>query len=91
MTDAEEQALRATLAKLSEEHRDLDLAIRAMVDLGVRDQIIMTRLKKRKLQLKDQIARIEDTLLPDIIAETRANVNGPLPKQVQFGSSLHGS
>lgn len=68
MTDAEEEALRATLAKLSEEHRDLDTAITAMIDFGVRDQIMMTRMKKRKLQLKDQIARIEDALLPDIIA-----------------------
>jgi hypothetical protein len=68
MTEAEEQALRATLAKLSEEHRDLDLAISAMVESGVRDQLILTRLKKRKLQLKDQIAQVEDALLPDIIA-----------------------
>ena len=68
MTDAEEEALRATLAQLSEEHRDLDAAIAAMIDSGVRDQLILTRLKKRKLQLKDQIARVEDALLPDIIA-----------------------
>ncbi|HKD23052.1 MAG TPA: DUF465 domain-containing protein [Rhizomicrobium sp.] len=68
MTEAEEQALRAMLAQLSEEHRDLDAAITAMVDSGVRDQIILTRLKKRKLQLKDQIAKIHDALLPDIIA-----------------------
>jgi len=68
MTDAEEQALRALLVQLSEEHRDLDMAIAAMADSGVRDQLILTRLKKRKLQLKDQIARIEDALLPDIIA-----------------------
>jgi hypothetical protein len=68
MTDAEEESLRATLAQLSEEHRDLDAAIAAMIDSGVRDQLILTRLKKRKLQLKDQIARVEDALLPDIIA-----------------------
>ena len=68
MTEAEEQALKALLARLTEEHRDLDAAITAMVDSGVRDQLILTRLKKRKLQLKDQIAMIEDALLPDIIA-----------------------
>ena len=68
MTEAEEQTLRALLAHLSEEHRDLDAAIAAMIDLGVRDQLILTRMKKRKLQLKDQIARVEDALLPDIIA-----------------------
>ncbi|MGQ0740913.1 MAG: YdcH family protein [Alphaproteobacteria bacterium] len=68
MTDEEEQALRAKLAQLKEEHRDLDAAIAAMVNSTVRDQLRLTRLKKRKLQLKDQIQRIEDSLLPDIIA-----------------------
>ncbi len=70
MTEAEtdEQALRATLALLVQEHRDLDAAIAAMTESGVRDQLILSRLKKRKLQLKDQITRIEDALLPDIIA-----------------------
>ncbi|HEY1631445.1 MAG TPA: DUF465 domain-containing protein [Rhizomicrobium sp.] len=68
MTEAEEQGLRAKLAVLAQEHRDLDTAIDAMIEQGVLDQIQLTRLKKRKLQLKDQISRIEDTLLPDIIA-----------------------
>jgi hypothetical protein len=68
MTDAEEQALRARLAELMQEHRDLDAAISAMSEQGVKDQLQVTRLKKRKLQLKDQITRIEDALLPDIIA-----------------------
>lgn len=68
MTEADEQALRAKLAELMQEHRDLDAAIGAMADQGVKDQLQVTRLKKRKLQLKDQIARIEDALLPDIIA-----------------------
>lgn len=68
MTEADEQALRAKLAELMQEHRDLDAAIAAMADQGVNDQLQLTRLKKRKLQLKDQITRIEDALLPDIIA-----------------------
>lgn len=68
MTEAEEQTLRATLARLLEEHHDLDAAITAMVESGVRDQLVLTRLKKRRLQLKDQITKIEDALLPDIIA-----------------------
>lgn len=68
MTDEEEQALRAKLAQLIQEHRDLDVAIAAMTDASVRDQLQLTRLKKRKLQLKDQISQIEDALLPDIIA-----------------------
>ena len=68
MTDAEEQSLRTALAALIQEHRDLDAAIAAMAERGARDQLQLTRLKKRKLQLKDQIARIEDQLLPNIIA-----------------------
>jgi hypothetical protein len=68
MTEAEEQVLRAKLAELLQEHRDLDAAIAAMAEQGVKDQLQVTRLKKRKLQLKDQISRIEDALLPDIIA-----------------------
>jgi len=68
MTEAEEQTLRAALTALIEEHRDLDAAIEAMRETGFGDQLRLTRLKKRKLQLKDQIARLEDELLPNIIA-----------------------
>ena len=68
LSDAEEDVLRAKLAQLVQEHRDMDSAISAMGEQGVNDQLQLTRLKKRKLQLKDQIARIEDALLPDIIA-----------------------
>ena len=68
MTEEEEQSLRAKLSQLREEHRDLDAAIAAMNDTSAADQLRLTRLKKRKLQLKDQIAKIEDSLLPDIIA-----------------------
>jgi hypothetical protein len=68
MTDEEEQALRAKLAQLRQEHGDLDAAIAAVADSAHCDQLQLTRLKKRKLQLKDQITRIEDSLLPDITA-----------------------
>jgi len=68
MTEAEEQSLRSALAALIEEHRDLDAAIAAMAERAPADQLRMTRLKKRKLQLRDQIASIEDQLLPNIIA-----------------------
>ncbi|HEY8949174.1 MAG TPA: DUF465 domain-containing protein [Rhizomicrobium sp.] len=68
MTEAEEQALRTKLAELQQEHRDLDTAIQAMADTGVNDQLQLSRMKKRKLQLKDLITQIHDKLLPDIIA-----------------------
>ncbi len=68
MTEAEEQMLRAKLAELEQEHRDLDTAIQAMADTGVTDQLQLTRMKKRKLQLKDLVTQINDRLLPDIIA-----------------------
>jgi hypothetical protein len=66
VTKPEEVELRAKLAELVQEHRDLDSAIAALI--GSPDQLQVSRLKKRKLQLKDQIAKIEDQLLPDIIA-----------------------
>ena len=68
MTDEEEKVLKERLAQLREEHRDLDSAIVALEETTVRDQLQLTRMKKRKLQLKDLIARIEAVLLPDIIA-----------------------
>ena len=66
VTNADEVELRVKLAELVQEHRDLDAAIAALSPSH--DQLRLTRLKKRKLQLKDQIAKIEDSLLPDIIA-----------------------
>jgi hypothetical protein len=66
VTDPGQVALRAKLAELLQEHRDLDTAIQAMLD--THDMLQLTRLKKKKLQLKDQIANIENQLLPDIIA-----------------------
>ncbi len=50
------------------EHRDLDDAITALAMTAVPDQLQMARLKKRKLRLRDEIAMIEDLLIPDIIA-----------------------
>lgn len=68
MTDDMEQALRAELAELRQEHRDLDAAIAAMSELGKADLIQLQRLKKKKLKIRDRITVIEDKLLPDIIA-----------------------
>jgi hypothetical protein len=56
------------LLKLKQEHRDLDSAINALELSGRADPLQLKRLKKKKLHLKDEIARIEDQLLPDIIA-----------------------
>ena len=53
------------LAELRERHRDLDLAIEGLKHAPIRDELAMTRLKKRKLQLKDCIARLESSLIPD--------------------------
>ncbi|HYK81293.1 MAG TPA: DUF465 domain-containing protein [Micropepsaceae bacterium] len=68
VTKPDEVALRAKLAELTQEHRALDNAIAALPEAGARDQLQITRLKKRKLQLKDEISRVNDRLLPDIIA-----------------------
>lgn len=68
MSTSDDRSLRHKLAQLRQEHRDLDEAIIALEATAERDQLRLTRLKKRKLGLKDEIARIEDQLLPDIIA-----------------------
>ncbi|SPH24732.1 hypothetical protein DEA8626_03770 [Defluviimonas aquaemixtae] len=62
------EVLRVKLEVLRREHRDLDEAIHLMEASGRADQLTLKRLKKQKLMLKDQIARIEDILTPDIIA-----------------------
>jgi hypothetical protein len=68
MTDDRDHRLRESLARLRQEHRDLDAAIEALEDNVRSDQLQIKRLKKKKLVLKDEIARCEDEMLPDIIA-----------------------
>ncbi|WP_333684148.1 YdcH family protein [Pontibaca methylaminivorans] len=63
-----DEVLRLELEVLRRQHRDLDEAIRALEDRGTADQLTVRRLKKQKLQLKDMITRIEDRIIPDIIA-----------------------
>jgi hypothetical protein len=63
-----EEMLRIKLEVLRREHRDLDEAIHALELTGRPDQLTLRRLKKQKLLLKDQIVKIEDMLIPDIIA-----------------------
>jgi hypothetical protein len=67
---SKEEALEfeAELARLKEEHRDLDRAIEALEQIVAGDQLQIQRLKKRKLILKDRISFVEDQLTPDIIA-----------------------
>ena len=68
MQRPDERELREALARLRAEHRDLDTEIVAQEELAAADQLLIKRLKKRKLALKDRITAIEDQLLPDIIA-----------------------
>ncbi len=64
----DERGLREQLARLHQEHRDLDAAIAALATSPGSDLIQVQRLKKRKLVLRDKIRQIEDVLTPDIIA-----------------------
>lgn len=66
--DKDKEALRRQLADLQTEHRDLDAVIARVTDQAPFDQLQIQRLKKRKLLLRDQIAQLENRLLPDIIA-----------------------
>jgi hypothetical protein len=68
MTPEDQGELRAQLARLQQEHRDLDAAIAALQDSPGADLLQVQRLKKRKLYLRDRISFIEDQLTPDIIA-----------------------
>jgi hypothetical protein len=68
MTKDEERELREQLARLQQEHRDLDAAISALQNSPGSDLLQVQRLKKRKLYLRDRISHIEDQLTPDIIA-----------------------
>ena len=63
-----DEMLRVKLGVLRREHRDLDEAISSLEISGRPDMLTIRRLKKQKLALKDQITRLEDQLIPDIIA-----------------------
>lgn len=68
LTDDERASFQVELDRLREEHRDLDAAIAALVQLGRVDQLQVQRFKKRKLSLRDRLAFLEDQMTPDIIA-----------------------
>ena len=64
----DQEQLKAKLAELELEHRDLDDVINNLIQQPDFDQIKVSRLKKRKLALKDQIVALRGRLIPDIIA-----------------------
>ena len=68
MERRDERELRDELVNLRSEHRKLDCEIMSLEDNPLADQLLVKRLKKKKLSLKDRITQIEDKLLPDIIA-----------------------
>ena len=63
-----EEVLRVELEFFRQEHSDLDQAINILSNSAATDRLMLQRLKKKKLQLKDKIKRLEDRLTPDIIA-----------------------
>jgi hypothetical protein len=64
----EDKALAARLKVLQQEHADLGASIDALGHMPIPDQLMIARLKRKKLTLKDEIVRIENLILPDIIA-----------------------
>jgi hypothetical protein len=68
MDDLDEDALREKLAELRQDHADLDAAVNAIALSPLPDMLLIGRLKRKKLALKDEISRIEAMLTPDIIA-----------------------
>lgn len=64
----DEDAIRMAIGDLRLAHQDLDAAIQALETGLMPDQLRIARLKKRKLNMRDQIAKLEDRLTPDIIA-----------------------
>ncbi len=68
LNEAETSDLRNQLHELQVEHRDLDLVITHLIDSPPPDELLVRRLKKRKLLLKDRILQLEQMLVPDIPA-----------------------
>jgi len=68
MDEEDNDSLRERIAELRLEHRDLDEAIHRLAADPTGDQLRLTRLKKRKLLLKDTVARLESRLIPDLDA-----------------------
>jgi hypothetical protein len=67
MADQDQAELRMSAAKLRQEHEDYDTAINAMIQTGC-DALRIQRMKKKKLAIKDLLSKVEDQIIPDIIA-----------------------
>ncbi len=67
MSDQEQAELRLQFARLKQEHTDFDAAIEAMIKTGC-EPLQIQRMKKKKLALRDLMQKIEDQIIPDIIA-----------------------
>jgi hypothetical protein len=68
ITEEEHRLVEMRIAGLETEHRDIDSMLNHLESTGFPDQIALRRMKKRKLQLKDEITRLQMSLVPDILA-----------------------
>ncbi|MGE5491810.1 MAG: YdcH family protein [Actinomycetota bacterium] len=68
LSDEEIADIRTTLQELQVEHRDLDQVIAHLIASPPPDELLVRRMKKRKLLLKDRILQLEQMLVPDIPA-----------------------
>lgn len=68
LTEEERREIEQRIAELELEHSDLDDVIGRLSETPAQDQLQLRRLKKRKLFLKDMLARLRDKLIPDILA-----------------------
>lgn len=66
--DEETILLTARVKALRQEHADLDASIEALERMPIPDQLLIVRMKRKKLSLRDEIVKIEARILPDIIA-----------------------
>jgi hypothetical protein len=62
------KSIQRRILELQTEHRDLDEVVNTLANRIDVDQLLLRRMKKRKLQLKDQIARLKSQLIPDLDA-----------------------
>ncbi|MBN9219095.1 MAG: YdcH family protein [Mesorhizobium sp.] len=67
MSDQEQADIRLEFSRLKQEHTDFDAAINAMIAMNC-DPLQIQRMKKKKLALKDRLMKLEDKIIPDIIA-----------------------